>query len=520
METRPGMWDYLIVTASNEAQGTAYSSQLAQRQQAGLLPDFRNVMVVTDPGGKRIGSGGSTLLCVMQVLEREKAASDPASWGSTLSRLRIMIIHAGGDSRRLPAYGPCGKIFIPLPNPAQTPPAPTLFDHILPSFLALPPGQPSSGQLLVASGDVLLKFDASQVRMDQPGLVALACLDTPEHASKHGVFVARGDTVQSYLQKPSPAEQAASGALSPQGLAALDIGVMSFDARATLMMLTACQIAPRPGGTLDFAPAMKDLILAQGMDLYREICCAPGQSATLEHYLTTAKASGSEWDDATLKRMFDILRPMPFHVQVVPHCEFLHFGTTRQLISSGLAMSASGNPDNTILSLNNRITPPGTITGSQAWIEGCRISAPLHLPDRNVVVGVDIDEPLTLPPNACLDIVPGRNRAGEPVHFVRCYGIADTFKEIAAKGGTFCGLPLLRWLETAGLTPDTTTDSLWTARVFPAVRHHGEFRNWLWMFEPGAATPAQKQAFLAADRYSAAEIAVMTDQQAFYKRRT
>jgi fucokinase len=513
------MWDYLIVTASNDAQGEAYDRQLAQRQQAGLLPDFKNVLVVTDPGGKRIGSGGSTVLCVMQVLEREKAAADPLHWEATLRRLRIMVIHAGGDSRRLPAYGPCGKVFIPLPNPATTPPAPTLFDRILPSFLALPPGRPGAGQLLVVSGDVLLQFDASQVRLDQPGLIALACLDTPEHAGKHGVFVSQGSTVLSYLQKPSPAEQAAAGAISPQGLSALDIGVMSFDASATLLMLRACDVAPMPDSSLDWSGSMKTRIYTQGMDLYREICCAPGRDATRAHYLKTVRGSGSAWDDATLNRMFDILNPMPFHVQVVPHCAFLHFGTTRQLISSGLAMAGRPDPADTILSLNNRITATGSITGSHAWIEGCRITAPLTVPGQNVVVGVDITQPLTLPPNACLDIVPGKNRAGQAVHFVRYYGIGDTFKETAAQGGTFCGQPLLRWMEAVGLSPDDTTDSLWTARVIPAVKNHEEFRNWLWMLEPGRATPEQKQAFLSADRYSAAEIAVMTDQSAFYMRR-
>jgi len=284
-------------------------------------------------------------------------------------------------------------------------------------------------------------------------------------------------------------------------------------------MLKACEVTPRPDGSLDWSAAMKTRMFSQGMDLYREICCAPGREATREHYLKTVRGSGSAWDEAALNPMFDILRPMPFHVQVVPHCAFLHFGTTQQLISSGLAMQARPTPADTILSLNNRISTTGSITGSYAWVEGCRIAAPLTVPRQNVVVGVDITQPLALPPNACLDIVPGRNRAGEPVHFVRCYEIGDTFKESASKGGTFCGQPLLRWMEAVGLSPDATTDSLWNARVFPAVKNHQEFRNWLWMVEPGKATPEQKQAFRAADRYSAAEIAVMTDQSAFYMRR-
>ena len=35
----------------------------------------------------------------------------PAAWERVLDELRILIIHAGGDSRRMPAFGPdCSKI--------------------------------------------------------------------------------------------------------------------------------------------------------------------------------------------------------------------------------------------------------------------------------------------------------------------------------------------------------------------------------------------------------------------------
>ena len=64
-------WDYLIVTASNDTQAGNYEHQLALRQELGLLPCVRDVIVVPDPGGKRIGSGGSTICCLLEVLNRE-----------------------------------------------------------------------------------------------------------------------------------------------------------------------------------------------------------------------------------------------------------------------------------------------------------------------------------------------------------------------------------------------------------------------------------------------------------------
>ena len=129
-------WDYLIVTASNDAQARAYQSQLDLRRNAGLLAGFGNVLVVADPDGKRIGSGGSTICCLLEVLRRELQQTTPlaADWSvieGILRRLRILIIHAGGDSKRLPAYGPCGKIFIPVPGQSRSGVCATVFDHLL-----------------------------------------------------------------------------------------------------------------------------------------------------------------------------------------------------------------------------------------------------------------------------------------------------------------------------------------------------------------------------------------------------
>jgi len=293
---------------------------------------------------------------------------------------------------------------------------------------------------------------------------------------------------------------------------------MSFDADAVTRMLQACEVQPVAKGKLDFSPRMRTAIFTHGLDLYREICCSLGTETTRARFLQSVRACGSKWDEAILDTMFAILHPMPCHVQVVPQCTFLHFGTTTQLISSGLEAAGSGKQSSTLLVLNTTLAPAATITGENAWIEGCRIEAPVKLAGKNVMVGIDVTHPLELPAGACLDIVPGTNRAGEPVHFVRCYDIGDTFKDPADHGGTFCGIPLLQWLKAAGMATEGI-QSLWDAPVFPAIREHQDFTKWLWMFTPFSATPAQKDAYQAADRYSAAEIALLTNQAAFHSRR-
>lgn len=517
------LWDYLILTASNALQARAYESQLQARRELGLLPQVREAFVVPDLEGRRIGSGGSTLWCLVEILRRERARAGIDFTGSgaieqALNRLRILIVHAGGDSRRLPAYGPCGKIFVPLPGAPASSLPPALFDRLVPAFLALPEGIPGRGQVVVAAGDALIRFDAGTVEFSQPGLIALGCHSSAEEASRHGVFcMGAGGAVSLYLQKPSIETQQVAGALDAEGRAPLDIGVMHMDAATAAALLAT------------FIPRASQQILEHGLDLYREICCALGYAATLEHYTSSARASGSTWSGKLLAQVFPALHAIPFHVQLVPACRFLHFGSTRQLIESGLALAAEDGSlprSSTLLLVNSIVSGQGQVGGAHSWVEGCRITSLVEL-SGNVIVGVDVDQPLVLPREVCLEVLPGHSRGGESVYFVRCYGVRDTFKRPPIGAGQFCGRPLSSWVAATGVHPNevwhgvehAADRSLWNARVFPAEREASGFRRWLWMYAPESASAAELRAYRWADRYSAAEIALLTDQAAFHQRR-
>lgn len=531
MARMPQAWDYLILTASNDRQASAYESQLALRRTTGHLARVRHTLVVSDLDGRRIGSGGSTLQCLLEVLNRE-AASHPAGTPpeEILRGLRILIIHAGGDSRRLPAYGPCGKIFVPVPGESESAHGRTLFDRLAPVFLAMPPGPPGEGQLLVTSGDALILFDASGVEFNRPGVTALGCFAPAAEAALHGVFQTGGDDrIRLYLQKPSIAEQQELGLLNESDQAILDVGVMNFDAAASAALLRAFPIEARESGTFRWTAATRAAMLERGVDLYREICCAFGSQSTLDHYLRTARGSGSAWSGAQLAELYPALRPIPFHIGLLPGCVFLHFGSTREIIGSGITLGTEDRvvaPGVTCLELNTHCAPHASISGTDAWVESCDIQAPLTLRGRNVIAGLDIRQPLTLPRGACLDVLAGASRRGEPVWFLRAYGVDDEFKKPAVKGGLFCGRPVLDWLQTAGLSPSGVWDpnlpeserSLWNARVFVAAQAP-DFTTWLWIYNPEDASAAQHKAFADADRYSAEEIALLADQEAFHHRR-
>lgn len=57
-----------------------------------------------------------------------------ATEASFMAKRHVLLLHAGGDSKRVPWANPMGKVFLPLPylagdNPDG--PVPLLFDHIL-----------------------------------------------------------------------------------------------------------------------------------------------------------------------------------------------------------------------------------------------------------------------------------------------------------------------------------------------------------------------------------------------------
>ncbi len=514
MNRMPTAWDYLILTASNDVQASAYESQLRLRFEMGHLPRVRQTLVVADLEGKRIGSGGSTVECLRAVVARESQPGECAE--SVLRRLRILIVHAGGDSRRLPAYGPCGKIFLPVPGESGSALGATLFDRLTPVFMALPAGAPGAGQVVVTAGDALIHIDASAIQLDHAGVTGVGSYATPEEASRHGVFCAgESGAVRLYLQKPGIEEQAGIGAINRYGKSILDAGVMSFDGASAAALLKALPSS--------------DEFLERGVDLYREVCCALGTEASVDHFVRSARGSGSAWSEEQLAELYPKLRAIPFHVQALPQCSFLHFGSTRQLVESGLVLAAQDRgiaPGVTCLSINNDVRGGGSIAGAEAWVEGCRITAPLTMAGRNVVVGADVSEPLSLQRGACLDVLKGHSRNGAPVWFIRCYAIDDDFKKPAMKGSRFCGMPLLDWVAAAGCTADEIWDSavpecersLWNARVFVSEPSQA-YSQWLWMYDPSSATAEQKRSFRTAERYSVEEMAVRADQGTFHRRR-
>lgn len=186
-------WDYVILTSSNEEQARSFRSQIADRLEQGVLPGWTKYFVLPDPEGKRVGSGGATLNVLRFLSEEEGLHGD-------FHNKRILVIHSGGDSKRVPQYSVCGKLFSPVPRELPDGRGSTLFDEFLISMAGVP-ARFKEG-MLVLSGDVLLLFNPLQIDAQFRGAAAISMKSPIEVGVDHGVFLNDGnDHVKMFLHK-------------------------------------------------------------------------------------------------------------------------------------------------------------------------------------------------------------------------------------------------------------------------------------------------------------------------------
>ena len=121
------------------------------------LPATTHYAVLPDPEGKRVGSGGATFN-VMRYIAEQATEDDKEN---IFKNKRILVIHSGGDSKRVPQYSAIGKLFSPVPRELPDGRGSTLFDEFMIGMSGVP-SRIKEG-MLVLSGDVLLLFNPLQI---------------------------------------------------------------------------------------------------------------------------------------------------------------------------------------------------------------------------------------------------------------------------------------------------------------------------------------------------------------------
>jgi len=439
----------LILTAANRAQARGYLHELRQRRSDGLLDAVESMLVVPDPGGRRAGSGTATLLALQALVRRAgREQRDRAMSAETvLASRRVLIIHSGGDSRRLPAYAAHGKIFTPLPCSDRPPLASALFDLILDDLLSI--DWPRTGGVIVASGDVFLGIAKHRLRFDDAGIQCVVCRGDLQRAARHGVFIAdEAGRVREVLQKPDEAALRARSddALDAGGRALIDLGVVCLPTADAVRWLDG---------------AMRSRVLdhsAPALDLYSDM-------------LPIVAGGQPRQANERAGRFLQSIAGSSLRVHTVADTLFFHIGSSRELLSrltDGRAMQAiSGQtcevapnmPGNACVFAS--VIDDPHISGP-AVVESCWLARQVMLRGDDILVGVprECDTTIELPPGTGLVCLPVGPRDWSAVAF----GIDDDFKTPRASGGTFAGRLLATLDESFWSAADDST--LWSARLW------------------------------------------------------
>ena len=252
-----------------------------------------------DPVGRKLGSGGGTTWLLQACY---KAHGNGRSFDEWLAADRRLLLHAGGQSRRLPSYAPSGKILTPIPvfrwergqRLSQD-----LLSLQVPLYQRIMNQAPEGLRTMIVSGDVYIRATQALQPIPDADVVCYGLWLGPEIAKDHGVFVSSHQTptqLKCMLQKPS---MQTLGQLQKEHFYLTDIGVWLLSDRAVKVLMRRSM---RDGEVTNY-------------DMYGEFGCCLGTDPTI--------------DDPEVNDLKVAILPLPGG-------EFYHFGTSHEIVSSML----------------------------------------------------------------------------------------------------------------------------------------------------------------------------------------
>lgn len=458
-----------------------------------------------DPVGRPLGSGGGTAHLLVEAWRRNASGKPFGSW---LLHGQKLIIHAGGQSRRLPAYAPAGKLLMPVPvfrwargqRLDQT-----LLDLQLPYYERVLAHAPEAAAL-ITSGDVLLRFAPTLPPFPKVDVLGLGMWLEPEKAQDFGVFFSTRNQpgqLEFFLQKPSAAR---IRELAEEYLTLVDTGMWLLSERAIRVLMERCGWDER---RQEFAGAA-----TAPYELYAQFGLALGKSPVAP--------------DPAVNALTCAVVPLP-------EAQFFHFGTSAQMIESvsslqnlvldqtklGMA-GARRHPDQ--VTQNSQVDVPLRREGNHTlWIENSVVPSSWRLASEHVITGVpENDWSLELPPGVCLDFVP----VGTDDFCVRAYSFKDRFAgRFGGEETRWLGRRPQHWLTARGLKPEDCGidlgDDIQACQLFPVLSKEqlqGSFIEWLFTSEPA---PNEKLSALwrSLPRFSAQELCQRVNLARLYAQR-
>ncbi len=358
--------------------------------------DAEDYFCACDPVGHRLGSGGGTTWLLQEAWRREESNS----FEEWLSKEKRILIHAGGQSKRLPSYAVSGKVLMPLPvfrwergqKLSQN-----LLSVQLPLYEKMMAKAPDNIHTMIVSGDVLIRATQPLQPIPEADVICYGLWLDASVAKNHGVFVSSRQSptvLKQMLQKPSVQTL---GELQKDHYYLTDIGVWLLSDKAVQLLMAHSGANEKALHTYD---------------LYSEFGCALGTDPTMP-------------DDAISQLSVAILP--------LGGGEFYHFGTSREMISSTLRIQNLVNDQREIMHFDRKPHPSIFVQNAKTdisfteentniWIENSHIGSRWTLTHDHVITGVPKNDwDISLAPGECIDVVP----VGESDYEIRRYRIDE-----------------------------------------------------------------------------------------------
>ena len=465
--------------------------------------DTENWFCASDPPENRIGSGGGTSWIL-----KENWKNDKGNFLNWLSKEKRIIIHAGGQGRRLPAYAPSGKVLTPIPifrwERGQKIDQ-NLLDLQVKLYEKILDNSPKHLNTLIASGDVYIRSEGKIDTLPEADIVCYGIWTGTELASKHGVFVCNRkdpEELQYMLQKPS---RAVLKELSQEHLFLMDIGIWVLSDKAIELLMK------RSGYNFE---KEDDLTFSKNLnfyDLYSDFGLNLG---------TQAAKKDTELNKLTVS------------IKALPKGEFYHFGTSKELISSMVLtqnrvidqrsiLHKDSKPNSTMFIQNAIVKTNLHPKQKYLWIENSYIGEKWNLHANHILTGIpENDWTLDLSEGICLDIIP----VNKEEYSIRFYNYNDAFKGSIHDDKTqWLGISFKQWLASHNLdfsNSDFNKDiDIQSARIFPILKREEITEDFLkWIISPNT-TSDQSQKWKLHKRISADEIVNQANLKRLYKQR-
>lgn len=513
------VWDYVILTASNEEQAEAYRQQIAYRQELGGVTDRTKFVVLSDPDGKRVGSGGATLNVLKYVAEQD---GDPNT--DHFKGKRILVIHSGGDSKRVPQYSACGKLFSPVPRELPNGHPSTLFAEFIIGMTAVAPRIPDG--MLVLSGDVLLLFNPLQIDFQYHGAAAISIKENVETGKNHGVFLNDGhDNVERFLHKQTEESLRNMGAVNENNAVDLDTGavVMDPDLLNSLFSLISTD------NHIDDAKFVKFVNERARISFYGDFLYPLAKKSTLNDYYKEAPEGSfcQELIDCRTQ-IWDTLHEYSMKLLCLSPAEFIHFGTTRELrelVTSGVddyeylnwkRQVITNKSGDGYYAVNNSLLEDDIILEDGVYVEDCNIGQGVWVGAGSVLSNLELS-------NAQIpaDVVLHGLQLKKGKYVTRIYGVLDNPKGTLEKNTSFLGTTLQEFLKTNHLKPESVWPDeehyLWFANLYPVCTTREESIQWALLLKSmaeGQATQEEIEKWKKQERLSLYSSFNMADVQA------